>query len=91
MSLLLEQLPAFCIQVLKHRGRTDGQGASGTGVPGGGALTVVEADVTPPVGPFGTHLPYLSSSPSLQLGGAEVVVETDVVVEVRIVDPPVGG
>lgn len=55
MSLLLEQLPACDIQVLKHRGKTDGHGASGTGVSGGGAFTVVDWDVTPPVGVLGIH------------------------------------
>lgn len=52
ISLLLEQLPACDIQVLKHRGRTDGQGASGTGVPGtgGDAFVAVDTVVTPPVG-----------------------------------------
>lgn len=59
MSLLLEQLPACDIQVLKHRGKTDGHGASGTGVSGGGAFTVVDWDVTPPVGVLGIHCPLL--------------------------------
>lgn len=96
---MLEQEPAFCIQVDKHRGRTFGHGASGTGVsePGGDGLTTVllvteVVEVMPPVGVFGTHLPSLSSSVSLQ-DRAEVVatgVEEEGVVLVRLVMPPVG-
>jgi len=101
MSLLLEQEPAFCIQVDKHRGRTFGHGASGTGVsePGGDGLTTVlellttdVVEVMPPVGVLGTHLPSLSSSVSLH-EGADVVgigVEAEGVVLVVIVIPPVG-
>lgn len=101
MSLLLEQEPAFCIQVDKHRGRTFGHGASGTGVSesgGDGLTTVLEllatgvVEVMPPVGVLGTHFPSLSSSVSLQ-DGADVVatgVDTPGVVLVVLVIPPVG-
>lgn len=95
-SELSAQEPAFCIHVLKHRGRTDGQGASGIGVPvpGGEGLTVVLAnevvdEVSPPVGVLGTHCPFFISSLSLQVGAGEeeVVVVTSEVDEV--VTPPV--
>lgn len=82
MSLLSEQEPAFCIQVLRHLGRTFGQGASGIGVSlgGWGLTTVLEVDeVWPPVGVLDVHLPLLSSSSALHDGAA--VVETCCVVE----------
>lgn len=48
-----EHEPAFCIQVLRQRGRTLGHGASGAGVSVDERGEVVE-EVTPPVG-FLTH------------------------------------
>ena len=70
---LLDEQPAFWIQVEIHRGRTLGQPASGGGV--GGAVTeVVVVVVRPPVDVLGTHLPSLNSSLPLQVGTAEEVV-----------------
>lgn len=79
MSELSEQDPACCcLHVLKHLGRTLGQGTSAGGDPSGGdGLTTVEAVevVTPPVGVTGTHDP-----PVLVIPDPQTVV----------VEPPVG-
>lgn len=72
-SELLVHAPACCIQVLKHLGRTGGQGASGTGVFGGGGLTAVLEELVVIV--LGTHLPSLSCSESLHEGAGVVLAE----------------
>lgn len=98
ISELDEQESAFCIQVLKHRGRTSGHPASGIGVSLDDnavvdelvARVVLLRVVKPPVG-FFTHFPSLNSSSPWQVT-AEVVVADVVATGVLLLDvtPPVG-